>query len=165
MGKWALPQSDEDVTDELGLSEKDYAEKREWQAKRKGARAAAVEKMREEKLALEEIQKLKKDDPEEYERRIGESERIRKQNEEQKKRARLHQAALDRESEKNKPQKEVDEEEGKMVERKRAARKRQGKEQTNYLPYALGGIFFLFVVMNVLNFFQKDDKKDEDKED
>merc|ERR1711920_66537 len=61
--KWAIPKKDEDggPTDELGMSEKDYAEKKAWQAKRKSERSAAIERMKE-------TDKQKEEDRQEMER-------------------------------------------------------------------------------------------------
>jgi len=50
---WAVPQlleaEEEPITDELGLSDEDYAEKMEWQAKRKAEREEAIKKLKEMK--------------------------------------------------------------------------------------------------------------------
>merc|ERR1712060_851442 len=72
--KWAIPQDQTDndagPTDELGMSEKDYQEKKRWQAERKAARGAAIEKMKEsdkenEKERLE-MEQLKESHPDDY---------------------------------------------------------------------------------------------------
>merc|ERR1711953_1363490 len=86
----------ETVTDELGLSEKDYEEKKEWQKKRKAVREEAIgrEKMKEEdRVALE---KFKEEDPEGYRQMIQQQEETKKQEIEQKKRERQIAAAIER---------------------------------------------------------------------
>merc|ERR1712048_76548 len=98
--KWAIPKKADTRTDELGMSEKDYAEKLEWQKKRKNARVAAIERMRESDAQKEKerlrMERLKKENPEEYELWLKEEE-IRKANlEEQRKRERLLEAARQR---------------------------------------------------------------------
>jgi hypothetical protein len=172
--KWAIPKPEEGVTDELGMSEKDYAEKQAWRENRKKARQAAVERVKESDAYKEqeqrELEKLKQEDPEAYEERIRQKEVIKKQNEEQRKKERLHAAALDRKRREDAKARgeDVDEEEeekkAKAAERaRRAAAHRGVPEKTNWLPYVLGGLFVAFIFFNVLNMFTKD--KEEEKDD
>lgn len=106
--KWAVPQADDEEgtedgpTDELGMSEKDYKEKKEWQAKRKAARGDAVGriKMKEEDRKKEEdrvaLEKYKQEDPEGYAQMIEQQEEDKRQQAEFKKRERAQAAALER---------------------------------------------------------------------
>lgn len=168
---WAIPKkADADgagPTDELGLSEKDYAEKKAWQAKRKSERNAAIERMKETDKQKEEdrqeMERLKKEDPEGYERMLKEKEQIKSQNEEQKKRERLHAAALERKrkAEAIENGEEVEEEVEEAAPRKRK-RYVAAQNKQNWLPYVLGGLAVAFVFFNVLNWFTKGK---EDKEE
>lgn len=105
---WALPEPEVDEessdgpTDELGLSEKDYAEKKEWQAKRRAQRGDAIERMKmkeadkkkeDDRLASE---KFKRDDPEGYAQMLQQQEEELRQQQEQKRRERMQAAALER---------------------------------------------------------------------
>lgn len=165
--KWAIPKSDEGAVDELGMSEKDYEEKKAWQAKRRKERSAAVERVKESDAYKEkerlELERLKKEDPEGYELRIKEKEEIKRKNEEQRKRERLHNAALDRKlKEEARERGEIVEDEEKPKGKRRTSRRKEPETDT-WLPYVLGGLFVAFVFFNVLNFFTKD--KDTDKDD
>lgn len=166
--KWAAPQKDgEGPTDELGLSEKDYAEKRKWQADRKAGRGAAIEKMREDKRKDEELATMKREDPEGYKQLLKEREEAKRSYEELKKRKRLLAAAEDRKlkeemGEETEEQREQETQEDKKI--KRRQRKMQEAQKSGWLPYALGACALAFVAMNVLNYFSKEDK-DTDKDD
>jgi len=107
---WAVPAADVDgdeegPTDELGMSEKDKEEKREWQAQRRAARGDAIERMKmkeadrkkeQERLSLEQF---KADDPEGYKEMIRQQEEEKRQVAEQKRRERQMQAAMERRKE------------------------------------------------------------------
>lgn len=106
--KWAVPVADDDEkseegpTDELGMSDKDRAEKAEWQAKRKAGRGDAIERMKmketdrkneEDRVAL---QKYQEEDPEGYAQMIQQQAEEKRQQKEMKRRERQHAAALER---------------------------------------------------------------------
>lgn len=109
--KWAIPapaeeeSSEEGPTDELGMSDQDRQEKKEWQEKRKAARGDAIErmKMKERDAQKEkervELENFKKDRPEEYQAMLQQQEEDRRQAQTQKKRERLAAAALQRKKE------------------------------------------------------------------
>lgn len=165
--KWAIPKSDEGAVDELGMSEKDYEEKKAWQAKRKEARTAAVDRVKESDAYKEkerlELERLKKEDPEGYKERIKEKAEIKRHNEANRKQERLHNAALDRKlREEAKERGEIVEDEDAPKAKRRTSRKPQPESDT-WLPYVLGGLFVAFILANVLNYFSKD--KDTDKDD
>jgi len=180
--KWAIPRKDEaedGPTDELGMSEKDYEEKRAWQLKRKAERSAAVERMKEsdgqkEKKRLE-MEKLKKENPEEYKQRVAEEERQFKESQEQKKRDRMLQAALERKRREELGLGSEEEEEEKEAKKSRGRRKVKVHPtswlEDNWLPLVLGLLFVTYIFFNVLNFAgkgKKDSKgqdEDNDKED
>merc|ERR1711976_621919 len=154
--KWAIPKKDDTRTDELGMSEKDYAEKREWQAKRKNARVAAIERMRETDAQREKerqkMEKLKKENPEEYELLLKEEEERKKNLEEQKKRERRLTAARERRS---RAEAGLPDEPEEVVPQTRR-RPRPAAQKTNWLPYVLGLLFCAFIFFNVLNWMNKD---------
>lgn len=107
---WAVPaeevaDEDDGPTDELGMSEKDKEEKREWQAKRRAARGDAIERLKmkdadrkkeEDRVALEQF---KAEDPEGYADMMRQQEEEKRQVAEQKRRERQMQAALERKKE------------------------------------------------------------------
>lgn len=161
--QWAAPGKEgEGPTDELGLSAQDYEEKRKWQADRKASRGAAIEKMRGDKKEEQEIETMKKEDPEGYKLLQKEKAEAKKSYEELKKRKRLLAAAEERKQREENGEEELpDEEEERKSKRRRPIRK---TESTGWLPYALGGCGALFVVMNIVNFFSKEAPKEE-KED
>jgi len=106
--KWAVveePETDEaPVTDELGMSEKDYAEKKAWQAKRKVARGAAIEKLASDKIRDQEkaaLEEYKKDDPEGYAQQIQQEAEEKRQKEEFAKMERKRAAAFERQKRKD----------------------------------------------------------------
>eukprot|EP00440_Ansanella_granifera_P012538 gb/GFBE01013623.1/.p1 GENE.gb/GFBE01013623.1/~~gb/GFBE01013623.1/.p1 ORF type:complete len:291 (+),score=115.75 gb/GFBE01013623.1/:1-873(+) len=103
--KWALPVEEveaQGVTDELGMSEQDLEEKREWQAKRKAGREAAMERMKMKEIDAKkeqerrELEKFKEENPQAYAEMIAQQEEEKKQQAAQKKRERLLQAAAER---------------------------------------------------------------------
>jgi len=159
--KWAIPKkADEDETgptDELGLSEKDYAEKKAWQANRKKARGAAIERMRETDAAKEKerlkMERIKKENPEEYEWLMKEQEDAKKRKDEAMKRERLMAAALER-----KKREESGDPEEPVEEETRSRRRNLPTKPTKdtWLPWVLGGLFVAFIFFNILNFFTKD---------
>jgi len=170
---WALPQKDEageSPTDELGLSEKDYAEKKAWQAKRKGQRVAAVERMRETEKAKTERQlrkeQLKKEYPDRYEEMLAEEEMEFKRAEEQKRRDRILAAALERKRREEAGLPEEDPEAERKLERQRNRRRvKTGKEswfQENWLYLVLGLLGIMFVAFNIMNFFRGDEDSEKD---
>lgn len=107
---WAIPQKEDEEgegpTDELGMSEKDYQEKLEWQKKRREQRGDAIERMKmkeadrkkeEDRVALE---KFKEEDPEGYANMVAQQEEEKRQQALQKKRERQIAAALERKKKK-----------------------------------------------------------------
>lgn len=103
---WAVPEdmaADKPVvTDELGMSEKDHEEKKEWMRKRKEARGESIERMKlkeedrkkeEDRVALEEF---KKSDPEGYAAMIQQQEEEKRQQAAFKKQERARAAAIER---------------------------------------------------------------------
>ncbi|CAE8619188.1 unnamed protein product, partial [Polarella glacialis] len=171
--EWAIPKKEDQSdgpTDELGMSEKDYREKQEWQAKRKEGRGAAIEKIREDKNKEREMEALKKEDPDAYREVLREQEEAKRSYEEFRKRNRLLQAAEDRERRAESGEKEDHEEtEDEKKQRKREARLERAREakrakEGNWLPYVLGGLFAAYIIFNVLNYFGVGSKKDDTEE-
>lgn len=175
---WALPKSqasdDEAPTDELGMSEKDYAEKQEWRAKRRAGRSAAIEKIRQDKEQEKELEELKREDPAAYKQLMKEREEAAKSFEELKKRRRLIAAAEERKRRKELGLPELEataeeEEEKKkkkrIEERLEVIREAKKKERVNWLPYVLGGLFVAYIFFNVLNVFGGKKKDSEDDKD
>lgn len=162
--EWAAPKKEgSGPTDELGMSEEDYAEKRRWQAERKQGRGAAIEKMREDKQRQEEMETLKKEDPVAYKQMLKEQEEAKKSLEELKKRKRLMAAADERQRKEEAGETEEEEEPEATDGKKKGVKRRKIRESqpTGWLPYAFGGLGVLFVVANIINFFTggKDEKK------
>lgn len=171
--EWAVPKKDDSEsngpTDELGMSEKDYKEKLEWQAKRKAGRGAAVEKLREDKKSERELEALKKDDPAAYEQLLKEREEATRSLEELKRRKRLLAAAEERKqkAEGGDASDETEEEKKRKAREERLERlreKQRAEKGGTWLPYALGFLLVAYIFFNILNFFQKDKSKD-DKDD
>jgi len=170
---WALPQKDEageSPTDELGLSAEDYAEKKAWQAKRKGQRVAAVERMRETEKEKTDRQlrkeQLKKEYPDRYMEMLEQEEMEFKRAEEQKRRDRILAAALERKRREEEGLPEEDPEAERKLEKQRSRRRvKTSKEnwlQENWLQLVLGLLGIMFVLFNILNFFRGDaDEKDD----
>lgn len=179
--KWALPHKEDDggpgPTDELGLSEQDYADKRAWQAQRKAERGAAIEKMREQKadsLEAQELEALKKENPAEYQQKLAEREEAKRSFEELKKRKRLLAAAEERTRRKEAGLPEIDDVEKEKTSSsgvkstKRVKKKKLSTWETivnhdYFLPGALG-IFALLVfgAPLLISLFSKDkDDKDD----
>jgi len=171
--EWAAPKKEEtadDVgpTDELGLSDKDYAEKREWQAKRKSGRQAAIEKIKSAKDDVE-LEQLKKDDPVMYAQVKKERDEAKKSLEDLKKRRRLIEAAEERKRRLEAGLPELEEEVDDVEKKKQEAKQRRldkireakKAEQVNWLPYALGGLLVAFIAFNIMNFLGVGEKKEE----
>ncbi|CAE8636241.1 unnamed protein product [Polarella glacialis] len=102
---WAMPveaEEAETVTDELGMSEADYEEKKEWQAKRKAARGDAIERMKMKDVDAKkeqervELERYKSENPEEYAAMIAQQEEEKRQQADFKRRERQMAAALQR---------------------------------------------------------------------
>lgn len=180
--QWAIPAKEEGetVTDELGMSAEDHAEKEEWRAKRKEARTASIEKMREETMSdadrakeNEKMERIKKENPEEYKWLMEEQKAAKLRLEEAKKHERKVAAAKERKRriDAGLPAEETVEEKKTRrtmkVERKPVRSKKAQAETFNWLPYVLGGLAVLFVFFNVLNFAQnkKAEQDDDDKEE
>jgi len=173
--EWAVPKKeveDDGPTDELGMSAKDYAEKKEWQAKRKASRGAAIEKIRSDKKEEAELAALKKEDPAAYEQLMKERQEAEKSFEELKKRKRLMAAAEERKKrlENGEPEPdEVSEDEKRRQKRREERlekiREAKKKDKVNWLPYVLGSLFVAFIFFNILNFLGIGQKKDEEKDD
>mmetsp|Transcript_14092 Transcript_14092/g.40268 ORF Transcript_14092/g.40268 Transcript_14092/m.40268 type:complete len:303 (-) Transcript_14092:69-977(-) len=111
--KWAAPSSDESEeeseegpTDELGMSDKDREEKKEWQAKRRAERGDAIERMKMKEADAKkekervELENFKKDNPEAYAEMQRQKEEDKRQAQEMKRRERLLAAAMEREKRK-----------------------------------------------------------------
>jgi len=152
--KWAIPEkvgeAKKAVTDELGLSDKDYAEKREWQAKRKAEREAAIGRMKDAKADEEEVKEmedLKKENPAEYKQRLQERSEAKKSLEEQRKRQRLKVAADER---KRRKEAGLPEEEDPTEQRKHKRRPAKA-EKESWLPTILVGLFSAFVLAALVN--------------
>lgn len=166
---WAAPQEEESApTDELGLSEQDYEEKKRWQAERRERRGAAVEKLRAETDDLKGTARLDGETDRDYTQRMKEREELLKSREEQKKRERLLKAQKEREQRKAEGLPEL--EDPTVEERKKrrsASRIHKAEEESNWLPYTLGGLFVAYIFFNVLNWFGVGDSKSkkEDKDD
>mmetsp|Transcript_25943 Transcript_25943/g.46898 ORF Transcript_25943/g.46898 Transcript_25943/m.46898 type:complete len:283 (-) Transcript_25943:39-887(-) len=104
--KWALPAEEDEavekVTDELGMSQEDYEEKKEWQAKRKKIREEAVEriKMKEVDAKKEqerrELEQFKEEQPEAYAEMLAQQKEEKRQQDEMKRKERMRQAAIQR---------------------------------------------------------------------
>lgn len=99
---WALEEEKEEVTDELGMSEKDRREKEEWREKRRKGREDAIERMKmKEQDALKEkerreLEKFKEENPEAYADMQAQKKEDERQAAEQKRRERLQKAAWER---------------------------------------------------------------------
>jgi len=104
---WAVPEAESSetvVTDELGMSDADYAEKEEWKKKRKAAREEAMAKMGDMKTMKEEdrkkeedrvaLEEFKKNDPDGYDQMIHQQEEEVRQQAEFKKKERARAAAI-----------------------------------------------------------------------
>lgn len=183
--RWAIPREEEDEeaeegpTDELGMSAKDYEEKRAWQARHKAERSAAIERMsgaqREKKL--KEMERLKEEDPEEYQRVLAEEDRRQKEMEEQLKRDRKLAAALERKRREDLGLPPEDQEPGTGTARRRRKSKLSWFAwaklwvKANWLGLVLGIILVCYIFFNVLNIpellgWQKEeDSDDEDSKD
>jgi len=103
--KWALPveeEEEEKVTDELGMSQQDYEEKKEWQAKRKAVREEAMARMKMKEIdakkeeARRELEQFKEEQPDAYAEMLAQQEEDKRQQAEVKRKERLLQAALER---------------------------------------------------------------------
>jgi len=102
--KWALPveEEEEEVTDELGMSQQDYEEKKEWQAKRKAGREEAMARMKMKEIDAEkekariELEQFKEEQPEAYADMLAQQEEDKRQQAEMKRKERMRQAALER---------------------------------------------------------------------
>lgn len=157
--KWAAPrglrEGDDGPTDELGMSEKDRKEKLDWQAKRKASRSAAVEKLKDDRKAEQELQDLKRDDPAAYAQLLKEREEAKRSVEELKKRKRLMAAAEERKLGADNDETEEDQQERKRDEIRQRRRVAMKKDKVNWLPYVLGGLAVAYVFFNVLNLFTR----------
>lgn len=167
--KWAIPQKNQEGDDdyESGLSGQEQKEKADWHAKRRAGRSAAVEKIREDRKADQELADLKKEDPVAYAQLLKEREEAKRSLEELKRRKRLMAAAEDRKRREEEGEEDGDpeekEKEQRRNERREARRAALKKTKTNWLPYVLGGLAVAFVFFNVVNFFTSGKKKDDEK--
>lgn len=112
--RWAAPDSDEadeeesseGPTDELGMSDKDREEKKEWQAKRKLGRQGAIDRMKMKEADAKkekervDLENFKKENPEAYSEMMRQKEEDKRQAQEQKRRERMMAAAAEREKRK-----------------------------------------------------------------
>jgi len=162
--EWAVPkEGDEDGrTDELGMSAKDYADKKAWQQERKAGRVAAIEKVKQDKQDEEDLAQFKLEDPEGYKQLMREREEARRSYEELKKTQRLKAAAEERrlKAERGEDDDDEDDERKKFEKRKKRSLK---KKDDSKLPYVLAGLAVAFVVFTVVNLCTKD-KEDMDKD-
>lgn len=161
---WAVPKSEDavEVTDELGLSKKDYEEKRKWQAERKQARQASVEKAREEQNDLKARIRLDGEDETAYKERLRELDELEKSRQQVKKQERLQAAAKEREWRKEQGLPEVETAEELNKKERRRKRTVKPEDESNTLFYVLGGLFVAYIFFNILNFFTGGaEKKDE----
>lgn len=163
--EWAAPKKQGDgdgdgPTDELGMSEKDYEEKRQWQAQRRAARGAAIEKLRSDAQDAKDMERQDGETEEDYKQRMKEREEAERSRQEMLKRKRLMEAAAERKrrEEAGEPL-EPEEEEKQPRGRRRVPVK--SKDEKDWLPYALGGLAVAFVIFNVLNFLGVGEKKDD----
>lgn len=148
--EWAVPSADaEVVTDELGMSDEDYQEKKAWQAKRKAEREQAMGTMKdrekqkeidrkkeEDRVALE---KFKEEDPDGYEQMLEQQAEEKRQKAEFKRRERAQAAAAERARKKAKGE---DEEEQETNARTGGRKMNQPKSKGSWL-YSLGSIAFI----------------------
>lgn len=158
--KWAVPAAPEGedslITDELGLSDKDYEEKKEWQKKRREARGDAIERMamkkedakkEEDRVALEEY---KKNDPEGYASMLQQQEEEKRQQAAFKKNERARAAALER---KKKKEAGVEDEDDKPKDAGSAGIGKAKKKPSSWLYSimsfviiaGIGGLIYVFV--------------------
>mmetsp|Transcript_30088 Transcript_30088/g.82656 ORF Transcript_30088/g.82656 Transcript_30088/m.82656 type:complete len:292 (-) Transcript_30088:223-1098(-) len=153
--KWAIPNADDEEkgntegpTDELGMSQKDLEEKKEWQAKRKQARNAAIDrmKMKEADAAKEkervELETMKRERPDEYARLMELQEAEKRQAQEIKRRERLTAAALERKRKKERGEIEDEPSPSPNKGRKAGAAKSKG---TSWVSGVLGLLVLGFV--------------------
>jgi len=158
--KWAVPAApageDSLITDELGMSDKDHAEKLEWQKKRREARGDAIERMKmkdvdkkveEDRVSLEEY---KKQDPEGYAQMIEQQEEEKRQQAAFKKNERARAAALER---KKKADSGIEDEENKPKDDGSAGTGKAKKKPASWLYSimsfviiaGIGGLIYVFV--------------------
>merc|ERR1711862_78352 len=86
------------------MSEKDYAEKKAWQAKRKAARGAAIEKLASDKKREQEeaaLEEYKQSDPEGYAQMLQQQAEEKRQKEEFARLERARAAAFERQKRKD----------------------------------------------------------------
>lgn len=153
---WAAPKEAEGdekvVTDELGLSDKDYEEKKEWMRKRKEARGDSIERMKmketdkkaeEDRVSLEEY---KRADPEGYASMIQQQDEEKRQQANFKKQERARAAALAR---KKKKDAGGDDEEAETQKGKASAGSGGAKKAKSSWLYTI----MSFVVIGGLGFF------------
>merc|ERR1719310_1240783 len=133
--------------------------------KRRGMKESDAQKERDRL----EMERLKKENPQEYKIRLEQQELIFKQNEAEKKRERQMAAAIERKRREEEGEPEMDDEAAAEAERAKIQRKREirtkymgKKDDGSWLPYVLAGLFAAFLFFNVLNFFQKDKDKEDD---
>mmetsp|Transcript_47828 Transcript_47828/g.104108 ORF Transcript_47828/g.104108 Transcript_47828/m.104108 type:complete len:287 (+) Transcript_47828:91-951(+) len=152
---WAVPKADDDEgpTDELGMSEKDYEEKKAWQAKRRAERGDPEErkKMKERDAQKErervELETFKREHPDQYEQMIQMQEEEKRQKAEIKRRERMVQAALERkrqEEEAAAKGAEAEEEEEKKAKKARGSTT-SAKKQQSWMPSVLGALLVGFI--------------------
>jgi len=148
--EWAAPSADaEVVTDELGMSDEDYKEKKEWQAKRKKERMEAMGNMADNKKQKEidrkkeedrvALEKFKEEDPDGYEQMIEQQAEEKKQKAEFKRRERAQAAATERARKKAKGE---DEEDKEQSAKSGGRTMNQPKSKGGWL-YSLGSLAFI----------------------
>jgi len=153
--KWALPagddaeeESSEGPTDELGMSDKDREEKKEWQAKRRAERGNAIERMKMKEADAKkerervELENFKKENPEAYAEMQRQQEEDKRQAQEQKRRERLLAAAAERERRK-KAGMDEDEEPAPQKSRKSSASGKGRKSSSSGMSSVLSILFIL----------------------
>jgi len=162
---WAVPGAEEGedgevVTDELGMSDEDYKEKKEWQAKRKAARGDSIERLKqkdvdkkkeEDRVSLEEFAK---NDPEGHAQMLQQQAEEAKQQAAFKKRERAQQAAIERAKKKAAGESEEDEDQSKSRSNNASGKKKSKGSWLNSIMSLVvlvlvgAGCWFLYTQMS-----------------
>eukprot|EP00933_Yihiella_yeosuensis_P075685 TRINITY_DN8513_c3_g2_i1.p1 TRINITY_DN8513_c3_g2~~TRINITY_DN8513_c3_g2_i1.p1 ORF type:complete len:288 (+),score=90.62 TRINITY_DN8513_c3_g2_i1:37-900(+) len=146
---WAMPEDkskEEVVTDELGMSDADKAEKKEWQEKRKAVREQAIERMKMKEADAKkekervELERFKTESPEAYAEMIAQQEEDKRQKAEFKRKERMRMAALERAKKAQLGEEEDDSSAGK---------KKSKKKTTSYIP-SVGQIIAVAIIGGIV---------------
>jgi len=154
--KWAIPATEEEAeqgpTDELGMSEKDREEKKEWQAKRKAGRGDAIERMKMKEADAKkekervELETFKRENPDQYQQMLQQQEEDRRQAQEMKRRERLAAAALER-----KRRQASGESEDSQIKADKPKRKKGNKSSGSWL-YTIFSLLFIAGILGAVYF-------------